>query len=150
MKEVHVPTLEELPLAVKDILWVLKDRPTTKAVVLALHGDLGAGKTTFVQELGRQLGITESITSPTFTIMKQYELESAPFVTLIHIDAYRIKDTSEMAPLHFSSILSAPETLVCIEWAEHVSSLLPVETIHLHFTSTLGKEGRTITIDGIE
>jgi tRNA threonylcarbamoyladenosine biosynthesis protein TsaE len=117
---------------------------TDGALVIALHGDLGAGKTTFVQTVAAQLGITETVTSPTFVIMKSYETEGEVFTTLTHIDAYRIESIAEMAPLSFAQVLSTPHTLVCIEWAERIAPLLPDTTIHLTFTLQ-ADETRTIT-----
>jgi tRNA threonylcarbamoyladenosine biosynthesis protein TsaE len=114
------------------------------ATVIALHGDLGAGKTTFVQALARQLGVTETVTSPTFVIMKSYETSDDMFSVLVHIDAYRIESTAEMDPLHFETILTSTHTLVCIEWAERIATLLPISTKHISFTLE-SNETRTIT-----
>ena len=61
------------------------------ATVAALQGELGAGKTTFTQEVGRILGVTENMHSPTFVIMKIYEIDWKGFKNLIHVDAYRIE-----------------------------------------------------------
>jgi len=110
--------------------------PKTEAgsAVLALHGDLGAGKTTFVQEIARQLGVIETVTSPTFVIMKTYETESEHFEMLVHIDAYRIESLEEARPLKLAEVLVAPRTLVCIEWAERIAELLPKNTINLALT----------------
>ena len=80
------------------------------ATVLALHGELGAGKTTFTQTLARTLGVTDAVTSPTFVIMKLYELQHQSFETLIHIDAYRIEHSDEMRVLGFA--LSGLKTLL--------------------------------------
>lgn len=101
------------------------------AVVLALKGDLGAGKTTFTQILGRTLGVTEQITSPTFTIMKTYAVAHEQFDTLVHIDAYRIESETEIAPLKITEILTTPRTLVCIEWPEQIPSIIPTNAIHV-------------------
>ncbi len=97
------------------------------ATVLALIGDLGAGKTTLVQALARELGITDVVTSPTFVVMKSYETTNTVFTTLVHIDAYRIDDVDEMRPLGFLSLLTQPNTLLCIEWPERIASLLPTK-----------------------
>ena len=114
------------------------------ATVVALHGDLGAGKTTFVQTIARTLGITETVTSPTFVVMKQYETEHADFTTLVHIDAYRIETGDEMRPLGFTQLLAEPHTLICIEWAERIENLLPDTTVHI--TLELNADGtRTFT-----
>lgn len=127
-------TFTELQDFAKEVLSVLKNHTDRTAVVLALSGDLGAGKTTFVQALGRCLGITETITSPTFTIMKGYETTDATFTHLVHMDAYRIEDEEELKPLRFTDILTTPNTLLCVEWASLIKGALPEGTIHLAFT----------------
>ncbi len=112
------------------------------AAVLALHGDLGAGKTTFTQTLAKSLGVTESVTSPTFVIMKGYELLEQNWDTLIHIDAYRIEEIDEMRPLGFDTLLADKGNIMCIEWAENISELLPENTLHLYFM--MDGENRTV------
>jgi tRNA threonylcarbamoyladenosine biosynthesis protein TsaE len=139
-------TREALPEAVAAVLGELKERAAAGATVLALHGDLGAGKTTFVQELGRQLGVSEDITSPTFTIMKGYETTDETFKTLIHMDAYRIDDESELAPLHFVDILATSETLFCIEWAEKIAGALPGQILEVTL-SVVDETTRHIEVD---
>jgi tRNA threonylcarbamoyladenosine biosynthesis protein TsaE len=117
-----------------------------EAVVLALTGDLGAGKTTLVQLMARVLGVTDTVTSPTFVVMKQYETTNETFTQLVHIDAYRIEDIDEMRPLGFTALLAQPGTLMCIEWAERIETLLPPHTIAV--TVVLNSdETRTLTIN---
>jgi tRNA threonylcarbamoyladenosine biosynthesis protein TsaE len=106
----------------------------TGASVLALHGDLGAGKTTFMQTLASTLGVRVPVTSPTFVIMKTYDLAEQTWQTLVHIDAYRVEDLDEMRPLQFGELLTDPTKLVCVEWAEKIAPLLPPHTLHLDFT----------------
>lgn len=125
----YVYELDELPTVVTDVILLALERQKDKAVVLALKGDLGAGKTTFVQELARQLGVTETVTSPTFTIMKQYQTTHAQFPLLVHIDAYRIEQPNELGPLRFSSALEQSNTLMCIEWPEKITPALPLDHI---------------------
>jgi len=110
-----------------------KEQRPSSAVVLALHGDLGAGKTTFVQTLAEQLGVTESVTSPTFVIMKKYQTADQRFPTLVHIDAYRLDSVDELAVLGFASELAEERTIICIEWAEKVADLLPSSTKNFRF-----------------
>jgi len=100
------------------------------ATVIGLSGDLGAGKTTVVQAIGKQLGVGEPITSPTFTIFKQYQTNHTKFDRLVHMDAYRLESTSELVPLRFKDILARPNTLVCVEWAERIASALPDSTYY--------------------
>lgn len=114
------------------------------AAVVTLQGDLGAGKTTFTQTLARTLGVTEPVTSPTFVIMKGYELIDQPFDSLVHIDAYRLESSAELAVLGYVELLNTPRTLIVIEWPERVADLIPKDACELTFTLT--GETRTVTL----
>lgn len=144
-----ITSLEELSVFAGAFLARLAKASVTKdqAVVVALSGDLGAGKTTLVQLLARGLGIGEVVTSPTFTIMKGYEASGETFDRLVHMDAYRIESLDELKPLRLSEILQAPRTLFCIEWAEKIAEVLPAETIFIDI-KTKGEE-RQITVTGL-
>lgn len=133
----HVSSLEELQAFTESLLVELRDFAGAHegAVVLAISGDLGAGKTTFVQYLAKLLGVSQVVTSPTFTIMKGYEVSIPPFAQLIHMDAYRIEDLEELRPLRLKEILESPKTLVCIEWAERIAPVLPADVWQLSFTT---------------
>jgi len=145
-KELDVSNLDDLDLAVKEILERLESVDSNSAQVLALYGDLGAGKTTFVQTLGRGLGIEETITSPTFVIMKLYETEGQEIIKeLVHIDAYRIELVDEMRVLGFAELLQRKGTIICIEWADKISELLPPHTFHLNLS--LDGDKRILKID---
>lgn len=104
------------------------------ATVVGLVGDLGAGKTTFVQLLAKYLGVVESVTSPTYLIMREYETTHPVFKQLVHMDAYRIEDGGELGPLRFAEVLARPGTLVCIEWVERIKDALPPGYTTLSFT----------------
>lgn len=124
--------------AVDAALKQLMETPAPGAHVLGLRGELGAGKTAFVKALARRLGIADEVTSPTFVIMKFYECgedpeKKIPFKNLVHIDAYRVESPDEMRVLRFEEILKEPQTLICVEWAERVASLLPLHTLFLDF-----------------
>lgn len=125
-----------LKSAVLETLKIASAESRESATVLALHGDLGAGKTTFVQTLAAELGVGETVTSPTFVIMKKYQTKDQRFHNLIHIDAYRVEDIDELKVLGFVEELSSKETIICVEWAEKIADLLPVATLHLHFSLT--------------
>lgn len=107
------------------------------ARVIALVGDLGAGKTTFVQGLAKALGIKNRIASPTFLIFRRYK-------NFFHADVYRIKKSSELAELNFKKILSESENIVVIEWAEKIRKILPKDTIWVEFTHGRKETERTI------
>ena len=104
-----------------------------KATIVGLYGDLGAGKTTFTQSVAKALGVVENIVSPTFVIMKFYELSGQKWKKLIHIDAYRLEKSSELTNLGWQEIINNQENLVLIEWPEKVEDIMPVHT-QIHFT----------------
>ncbi len=95
-----------------------------RAFVVGLSGDLGAGKTTFVQVLAKELGVHETITSPTFVIQKTYPLKQQKFARLVHIDAYRLTNTDELEALGFRALRDDPGNLIVVEWPERVSEIL--------------------------
>jgi tRNA threonylcarbamoyladenosine biosynthesis protein TsaE len=105
-----------------------------RALVVALHGDLGAGKTAFTQEVGKILGVEENMHSPTFVIEKIYPINYKGFKNLIHIDAYRIEKESELLHLGWEEITSEPENLIFIEWPERVERIIPKDAINVKFT----------------
>jgi len=146
MEKTHtINTLEELALFAEQFLNEISKSEVSGSVVVGITGDLGAGKTTFVQILAKLLGVIDVVTSPTFTIMKGYETApGAPFSTLIHMDAYRIEDKDELRPLRLAEIMQQPKTLICIEWAERIYEALPENTHFLSFT-TPDLEVRQIT-----
>ena len=105
-------------------------RPKDTATVIALEGDLGAGKTAFTQEVGKILGI-DHMHSPTFVIEKIYDIDFNGFQKLIHIDAYRLEKTEELLHLGWEDILRDPKHLIFIEWPERVASIIPPEAIKI-------------------
>lgn len=121
--------------------------PLAAARVVAISGELGAGKTTFVQGVARALGITETVNSPTFVIQKTYELTGS-FKKLVHIDAYRLKEERELEVLGWNELVSDPGNLILIEWPEKVPGLIPRDAIRVRFD--IEGDGRIITIDGQE
>lgn len=104
------------------------------ATVLALHGNLGAGKTAFMQGVAQALGVEDSITSPTFVLEKIYLLAGQKFERLVHIDAYRLEGASELKELGWAELVKDPKNLIAVEWAELVEAGLPEDTKHLRFT----------------
>ena len=104
------------------------------ARVIALAGNLGAGKTTFVQGFAHALGIKEKIQSPTFVLMKIYSLDKQKHLKhLVHIDAYRIETPQELEHLGFRELLKDKDAVILIEWADRVKKLLPKETMWIIF-----------------
>jgi tRNA threonylcarbamoyladenosine biosynthesis protein TsaE len=121
-----------------------------QATVIALSGDLGAGKTALVKALARELGVAHEITSPTFVVMKSYPIPSHSFFkTLTHVDAYRIEDEDEMRVLGFGDILKDSTQIVCIEWPEQIPQLIPKDALHISLELNID-ESRSITITGMK
>lgn len=113
--------------------------------IFALVGDLGAGKTTFSKTFLKQLGVKQHVQSPTFSIINSYNVAKDSFTKVFHVDVYRIDDLKELKVLHFDEILSNPEHIIIIEWADKIKSLIPMNTVWIQFDhNTL--ETRKVTI----
>jgi len=113
-----------------------------RAMVVALKGELGAGKTTFVQGVAKGLGIKEKILSPTFVIMKSYPV-SRMGKTFFHIDCYRMKDEQDLLALGWDTIVSNGKNIVLIEWSERVRKILPKEKISISFETIKSSKSPT-------
>lgn len=109
--------------------------------VVAMHGDLGAGKTAFVRGLARGLGITSRVTSPTFTIVNEYPGK----IPLFHFDMYRLGGPDELYEIGWEDYLDRGGICVC-EWSEVAPGAFPDYTINLTITKT-GDDTREIIID---
>lgn len=114
--------------------------------VIALYGNLGAGKTVFAKGIAAGLGIKKSITSPTFTLMNVYPVKKNNISQLVHIDCYRLKDSTELEAIGADEYLNNPHVVTLIEWAERVKSLLTKDTITVSLDMTKDNH-RTITIN---
>lgn len=139
--------LSDLTGVAKTFLVSLVPHPA-RATLVTLQGDLGAGKTTFVQAVAKELGITQAVQSPTYVLMKKYPVEDPRFTTLVHIDAYRLVSKEEFAALDPEAFLSDPKALVCIEWPERVAGALPAPDRELRFSSEDAEEGERY-IEGV-
>jgi tRNA threonylcarbamoyladenosine biosynthesis protein TsaE len=113
----------------------------TPGAVIACTGELGAGKTCFLQGLARGLGVTAGVTSPTFVLVNHYRGR----MPIYHLDAYRTGSLTELVDLGLEEMLHGDGVTV-IEWADKLLPLLPPRTIHVHLEG-LGDEPREITID---
>jgi tRNA threonylcarbamoyladenosine biosynthesis protein TsaE len=109
--------------------------------VLALHGDLGSGKTCFVQGLAAALEIDQPVTSPTFTLIHEYQ-GARP---LVHVDLYRLRDSGDALNLGIEEYFDT-DGIAAIEWAERAEDVFPGHTIHLHFEALSDLHARRITI----
>jgi tRNA threonylcarbamoyladenosine biosynthesis protein TsaE len=107
---------------------------------LALHGDMGVGKTTFVQGLAEGLGVKEHVTSPTFAIYSVYQGKSRK---LVHLDAYRLEKEAQLESLLLDEFLISPY-LLAVEWPEKTGAWLPKEAWHLTLSIRDGDRHRMV------
>jgi len=119
------------------------------AVILGLIGNLGGGKTTFLQGFAKGLGIRERILSPTFIIVKKFRIKKPKFKVLYHIDCYRIQESKEILKLNFEKIISDNKNIITIEWAGRIKEILPRKTILARFYF-LDKKARKIKISNLK
>lgn len=132
-QELVLRSIEELERFAAEFLRSLM-KNETRATVIGLTGDLGSGKTAFTKTLGKALGVGEEITSPTFVIARFYNLHDRPWQRLVHVDAYRIDDPAELAPLKWDMLLADPAHLVVVEWPERLGKKFPSDALVLQFT----------------
>ncbi len=97
---------------------------------IALEGDLGSGKTTFVQGFSQGLGIKEDINSPTFLIFKKYPFNNGRF--FYHFDAYRVNE-KDLLDLGFKEIIGNKKNNIIVEWSENIKNILPSELVKISF-----------------
>ena len=115
-----------------------------KSKVVALTGELGAGKTTFVQGFAKGLGIKDRIISPTFVLIRQHKIPES-FRILYHIDLYRLEGKIGIKSLGLEDLWSNPNNIVLIEWAEKIKKNLPKNTTKITLEK-LGENKRLITV----
>lgn len=96
----------------------------TGALIIGLHGDLGAGKTTFMKSFAEALGVKDTVQSPTFVILKRFEINDLGFKNLYHIDAYRLERGEDLLKLGWNEMVQNPTNIICIEWPERVEDIL--------------------------
>lgn len=123
--------------------------------VLALHGDLGGGKTTFTKGLAEALRVADNITSPTFVILKVYDAILRPKVHLqggrkkvkfVHVDAYRCETIDDIKSVGIEDYLGRDDVVMVVEWAEKITEILPKNTININF-EFIDENTRKITYD---
>jgi tRNA threonylcarbamoyladenosine biosynthesis protein TsaE len=110
--------------------------------VVALSGDLGAGKTVFAKGIARALGIHEEVVSPTFTLVREYE----GAVPLVHVDVYRLDHLQELYDVGFDELIGGRSVMV-VEWGDRVSALLPVERLDVVLTPGDDDDDRLVTFE---
>ena len=152
--EIYLKSLKDTQKLAKNLAQEIKKGDFS---AVALYGDLGAGKTTFVQFLAKALGVKEKVLSPTFVIMKTFVLpkrdantrmhanDTNKFKFLVHIDTYRLKSAKDLLSLGLKDILKDPENILIIEWPEKIAKYLPKNTKKIYFKVKNAKE-RIVTI----
>ena len=116
------------------------------ALIMALHGDLGSGKTTFAQGFAQELGIKEHVLSPTFLIVKGYPLpvKRNGYEVFVHIDCYRVGGEKDLEALGWRNLIANRRNIVLVEWAERIRDILPIDTIVITIDAPQENERRII------
>ena len=140
MKKYNINNREETEKVAQDLVSKLKSK-----TVIALIGNLGAGKTVFVKALAKELGVKENITSPTFVLMKVYNTKDQNIKKLVHVDCYRLDSQEDLIDIGLGDYLEEDNTLVAIEWADKIFNL-PINTIKVTIENK-GEEKRKIIIE---
>ncbi len=120
---IYTTKLNDLTLVAKTIVDDLNAIHKNTAAVIFLNGELGAGKTSFSQEVARYLGVEDKVISPTFILKKEYKTTHPRFKKLIHIDAYRFNDPREAKVLRLDDDLEDSSNLMIIEWPEKLPEI---------------------------
>ncbi|HEY4486968.1 MAG TPA: tRNA (adenosine(37)-N6)-threonylcarbamoyltransferase complex ATPase subunit type 1 TsaE [Candidatus Paceibacterota bacterium] len=139
-------SLEETQRIAEEIVTAVfnENKKREGALVFALCGELGSGKTSFTQGIGKALGVNESIISPTFILERVYAIEKNGFTRFIHIDCYRFKESSEIEVLGWKELIKSSAHIIVVEWAEKIREYLPKDAIEICFEHD--GEKRTIEI----
>lgn len=109
----------------------MKHRNKTGATVVALSGELGAGKTTLTAAIGKQLGIKQKLASPTFILLKSHKIKNTNWKALHHIDAYRLTKPAEVNHINWEELTADPDNLIFLEWPEQIGEFLPKKAIRM-------------------
>lgn len=131
----------------KLLIKTITKNPSENPHIFALQGNLGTGKTTFIQGVAKALKIKEKILSPTFVLMKKFPLnKKLLFSNLYHFDCYRFDKPEEILILGFKEIVKNPKNLVFIEWPEKIKKFIPKNALWINF-KVVGKNKRRIVVD---
>lgn len=126
--ELSLPNIESLPSAAQTLL-----EHTKGATVYAFFGEMGAGKTTFIKALCKQLGVEDEVSSPTFSLVNEYHTSSGE--TVYHFDFYRIKNEEEAYDIGYEEYLYSGHRCL-IEWPEKILYLLPESFVEVGIKET--------------
>jgi tRNA threonylcarbamoyladenosine biosynthesis protein TsaE len=138
MTKIRVNSLNELPFVAKTFVSQIADRQ-----VFAFFGQMGAGKTTFIKEICRQLGVNEEVTSPTFAIINEYLTDKNE--TIYHFDCYRINSPKDVKEINLEDYFYSGN-LCFIEWAENILDFLPDNFVRIDI-QLIDNEAREISFN---
>ena len=138
MKIINVKNLEDLPRAASELIKSLNGH-----TIIALHGSMGAGKTTLIKEIAAQMGVVDNVTSPTFAIVNQYN--TADDSRIYHFDFYRIEKVEEAYDFGYEEHFFSGD-LCFVEWPEKIAELMPEDTLHVTIELTQDNNERVIKI----
>lgn len=135
MNSIVTKSAEETKSVAKLFAEALIEGVVTKgAVVVALDGALGAGKTTFSQGFAEGLGVKEKVKSPTFVLVHTHALKKKTrFKAFYHADCYRLESEKDANTIGLNEIMQDPENIVLVEWARRIKKALPKDTIRVTF-----------------
>ena len=137
---IHAPSLESLPEAAKQFMAEMGDD-----TVFAFYGEMGAGKTTFISALARELGVEEDVAnSPSFAIINEYR-SSTTAELIYHFDLYRLESLDEALEIGVEDYFDSG-ALCLLEWPERIADILPDDTVRVDITVDPNSAARTITI----
>jgi len=125
MTELRINSLDEINAVAKQFIELVGERR-----VFAMYGAMGVGKTTFVKAVCEELGVEDTITSPTFAIVNEYHTQKDKIV--YHFDFYRIEDVQEAYDFGYEDYFYS-KAMCFIEWPERIDSILPSDVINLNF-----------------
>ena len=136
MKKIICESINELPVVARALLEKYKNER-----IFLLRGAMGAGKTTFMQAVAKELQSEDTVSSPTFAIVNQYETKNG---ILYHFDFYRIKNLKEAIDIGFEEYLYSGDYCF-IEWAENVEELLPEDAVNVYISADENNQIRTFS-----
>ena len=139
MKSINVKNLADLPRAASELIATFGDH-----TIIALHGGMGAGKTTLIKEVAAQMGVADGVTSPTFAIVNEYNTIDER--KIYHFDFYRIDKVEEAYDFGYEEYFFSGD-LCFVEWPEKIAELMPEDTLHVTIDLTKDNNERVITIE---
>lgn len=116
-----------------------------RGTVIALYGDLGAGKTVFSRAFAKAIGVTETVSSPTYTIIQEYLLDDGGY--FYHLDLYRIQNSRDALAFAVDEYLNDANSYALLEWPERIEDILPPDTLIINIKH-LNDTEREITVNG--